>query len=210
MNGRKLKTAKRSSNGFFVLTACILLVLTLLAAWSIGEAYARYVTSDDANDSGNVASVGIESFDLFEHADGVESIDYTKVVPGADIPGPHIQLEINSQVSYTLYVKVTAINFPPVDGNGVEAGTVSYSLSDAWRLVNTATEQKGDDKYTVSTYEYIVSGEGEAQSCVFEAGTPYEMEIEILKDDVIYISQYYDPQTTKFTLAFEAYIRQVA
>lgn len=209
--GSLRKTAKRFSSGVPIWAMCILFVLSLLAAMSFGEVYARYVTSDDADGTGNVASVGIESFELFEHAKGVESIDYTKVVPGADIPGPHVKLKIDAQVDYTLYVKVTAINFPPADGEGNEVQTVSYSLSeDTWRLVNTTTEQKGNDKYTVSTYEYIVGTEGGKQNCVFKAGTPYEMEIGILKDDVIYISQYYDPQTTKFTLAFEAYLRQVA
>lgn len=208
--GSLRKTAKRFSGGIPVWAICILFVISLLAAWSVGEVYARYATSGDSDDTGNVASVGIESFELFEHGNGVESIDYTKVVPGADIPGPHVKLKIDAQVNYTLYVKVTSVNFPPADGDGNEVQTVSYSLSETWRLVNTTTEQKGNDKYTVSTYEYIVGTEGENTDCVFKAGTPYEMEIKILKDDVIYISQYYDPDTTKFTLAFEAYLRQIA
>lgn len=224
----KEKIVKKSFGKILLRTAVILLSLTVFAAGSIS--YAKYISVNSTDDSANIAGMGIEIFELNEHGKRVENIDYTKVVPGADIPGPHIKLKINSEVNYSLFVKITRSTSMPthsytyIDENGEEVpvieDTVYYFLSPYnW-------DQYGkpyiDGDKTVETYQYIVSSENGKKDYAFKAATQYNYtneddgkikangEIEILGNDVIYVSQYYDYKNSpKFTLSFEVYIRQV-
>lgn len=191
-------------------TACVLIGLTLTAL-TVSEVYARFISSKNSDESANVASVGIEIFELKEYGKTVEHIDLTKVVPGADIPGPHIKLRINSEVNYSLFVKVkvpnaNCIKFILDDSDTVtEEQTITYRMSKNWQIYGDPYDEGGE---TVYTYQY---------SSVFKAGQQYdctgENEIEILDGDEIYVSQYYneyDKETPQnFTLTFEALIRQV-
>ena len=192
----------------FVLLAVLLVVAGTLS-------YAKYINTEEEKQSAGVANMGVELFEFVEYGNVPEGtivkdlkIDFTKVVPGADIPGPHIQLKINSEVSYSLFVKVTATprdpgkTFPLMwSGEKV----VEFNMSEKWEKVEG---QEG-------LYRYIVKSANGVNDCVFKPATKYDYtgidEIQLLEADVIYISQYYpfyDP-SYEFTLSFETFVRQV-
>ena len=195
-------------------TVCILLVVAILVAWSVSGVFAKYVTSDNSSNSAGVAGVGVEIFSLAEHGQTVVGFDYSNVVPGVDIPGPHIQLKINSSVSYTLYLKVTTFNCPTyIDVEGEQVQVVYFDMTADWEPVESVTV----DGYTVSTYKFVVGTADTVSNYVFKAGEEYsyvdDNEITILKDDVIYVSERYgefrDSEDLSFSIKFEAYILQV-
>lgn len=200
-------------------TVCVLLSLAIFTIGSFS--YARYISSNDENSSAGVANMGIEVFELEKGGSLVTNIDYTQVVPGADIPGPHIKLKMCSEVSWSLYVKVTEYGFPVADGEGgdnsldekngnaiaanVTVGkdengedkkewhnVVMYEMSDEWELVDTQTVTENDEEYYVKTYKYTFK---DTKTGVFKPATQYDYtgsdEIELLMGDVIFISQYY-------------------
>lgn len=200
-------------------TAVILLSLAVVAVGTFS--YAKYVYNSETEDSASAASMGIEIFELEERGTTIQNIDFTKVVPGADIPGPHIRLKINAEVNYSLFVKITQSKVMPTYtyfdefGHEVEEPSVAYLMSeDYWTPYGNPYDVDGNK--TVYTYKY---------NFVFKAGQKYnytndkyegyktEGEIKILYGDVIYVSQYYNeyykgnPQN--FTLSFETSIRQV-
>lgn len=193
------------------LTLCILLIVSILFAWSINGVLAKYVTSDEASNSANVAGVGVEILNLVQYGQAVAGLDYSKVVPGADIPGPHIQLKINSEVSYTLYVRITVQNLPSyTNDDGETVNTVYFDLTDDWTFVDSVDA----DNYTTSTYKYVVDTTNNVKNYVFNAGEEHEYigdnEITILKNDLIYVSdRYSDRDGMPFSIKFEVYIRQV-
>ena len=194
------KHAKKSSYSVRNILYCVvggLLVLTILTTWMVSGLFAKYVASENPVDSAHAASTGIVKFELLEHeasdtgktgiymqtANEVAGITYDKVIPGVDIPkDPFIRLELkNAEVDYALYVKVVESNLP---------GTVTYSLTDSWELVDAAN----------GIYKY---------KSVFEAGTQYAGEIKILKEDTLYVSEHYVGNGQEFTLIFEAQLKQV-
>ena len=207
-------------------TICIVLAVAVCTAGSIS--YAKYISSENMNDHSDVANMGVELFELQEHGVLRQNVDLTQVVPGADIDGPHIRLKINSEVSYTLFLRIIHDEFPEsykyIDEEGVEnvVDTVYYTvMKDQWTLYEA---YKDGDKY-VEVYQFVVSNENGEKDHVFKASTPYNYtyygegamgEITVLLGDVIYISQYYDytfvrnqGHTKDFTISFEAFIRQV-
>lgn len=196
-------------------TVGILLVVTVVIALSIGVVYARYVNLDKSNNSANVANVGVEIFNLVAYGKAIEGIDYSNIVPGVDIPGPHIQLKINSEVSYALFLQVTVCNCPTyVNVDGEKAEVVYFALTDDWELINTVTEEN----YTTFSYKYIVDTTDDVNNYVFKAGENHiyvdSNEIKILQDDVIYVSQNYSDiygngEDLSFFIKFESYIQQV-
>ena len=146
---------------------CLLLIVAILVVWSVGVVYAKYVTSDSSSNSAGVAQVGVETFNLVEHGQAVAGTDYSKVIPGVDIPGPHIQLKINSEVNYTLYLEITSRNFPTyVNVNGEQVKVVYFDLTDDWELVKTV--ESGSN--TTYTYKYIVDKIDNVNNYVFTAG----------------------------------------
>ena len=209
------KTKKQSLGSMLYRTACVLLALVMLTAWAVFGVYAKYATEGGSNDSAGVAKVGVEVFNLVQYGQTVAGIDYSKVVPGADIPGPHIQLKINSEVSYTLYLEITSSNCPiylNVDGNEVKV--VYFDLTDKWELVKTVNE----DNYTTCTYKYVVNVINGEKDYVFKAGVEHlytdTNEITILQDDVIYVSERYAELNasngeSSFSLKFVTYVQQV-
>ena len=196
----------------------ILLGAAVVAVGSVS--YAKYVTSDEVKENSHVASMGIDLFELVEHGSAVESmkIDYTKVVPGANIPGPHVRLKVDAEVSYRLFVKYTLIGELPTykfmeDGYEHEFETIGIQFSDKWKYYMTYRYPEEDRVEVIyqyldifkptEKYDYTAEGSGE---------------IKVLQNDEIFVSQYYGKydypgqsyeQVAKFELTFEAYIRQV-
>ena len=230
-------------------------ILALLAFGALSFSYAKYIASRESDNSAGVANVGVEVFELVKPEDddydwswfkttysddgigagykGKAVVDYEQIVPGADIPAPYINLKINSEVSYTLYVKVkVSQNLPhyikEVDANGypVTEETI-YCLpdDDQWTVIGDQTKKEGD--CFVYTYKYIVDNTATDDSqYIFKAGTKYEekdeygnataKKISILYNDLIYVSDKYgraefgtwNDSATPFTIEFEIFIRQ--
>lgn len=212
---------KKSYVSILYWAVCIIIVLTLIGL-TLGEVYAKYISSNNSDDSANVANVGVEVFELVEHGEEKNTqyyYDCKKIIPGVDIPGPHVKLKINSEVSYALYVKVTVPNAKCIkygnDGNSpTEEQTVTFSVLSEWGSPVETQEVKDKTSnvllYTVYTYKYAT---------VFKPATEYNYtkdegalgEIKVLEGDVVKVSQYFKPDSEdfSFSLAFEAYIRQV-
>lgn len=177
----------------------ILAGVAVIAAGSVS--YAKHLSAEEAKQSAGVANMGVTLFELVENGNAANDlrIDYTKVVPGADIPGPHIRLKINSEVSWLLFVKVTTNNFPimGVDADGNEMETVTYEMAEGWKQVGAPTVKGNVTEYT---YQY---------NYVFLPAVEHDYTIGILEDDVIFVSQYFNHETaSNFSLSFETYIRQ--
>ena len=212
MRREKLGKINNSFNGMLYRTVCFLLIVAIiLAVWSVSGVYAKYVDSNNSGNSANVAGVGVEFFKLVQYGQTVAGINYSKVVPGADIPGPHIQLKIKSEVSYTLFLNVTVYNCPTyINDDGEEVDAVYFDLTADWEFVKSV-ENSG---YTTSTYKYVVDKNNNVKNYVFKAGEEYSYvdlnEITVLKNDVIYVSERYSSSKNgDFSLKFDAYIQQV-
>lgn len=234
----KVKILKKPYSRILCWTLYILAVITL-CVFAVSEVYAKYVSSGKSDGSANVAGMGIEVFELVDHGNSKladhgkdePSIKYdcTKVIPGVDIPGPHIKLKIKSEVSYTLYVKVKVpnvdcIKFGEDDNNvtAVKKPTVTYKMAGNW--VEDVEHRVKENGYTVYTYKYSVAKDSApGTDFVFKAGEEHvydspDTEIQILDGDKIDVSQYFSykdfdhknyPDVTDFTLSFETFIRQV-
>lgn len=211
----KLKKLKKPLSKKFVFrTAVVLICLAVLAAGTVS--YAKYFSFFEKNSSASVANVGIEVFEINKYGSLATNIDFSQIVPGADIPGPHIKLKMNSEVNWSLFVKVTERGFPveewldDVPGNSISArvtvgkdengddiiqyhDVISYFMSENWERIDTVKEvdKKSGEIYYVKTYKY---------TSVFVAGKSYnftneegkgEGEIALLAGDFIEVSQYY-------------------
>lgn len=235
MNRRIFATlTKRSFGVMLYRTVCVLLVLTVLTACSISGVYARYIAAGSVDGSANVASMGIEVFNLVQSSE--------KVVPGVDMAGPYIQLQLESEVSYTLFVMVKVPNVEyiefDVDGTGNttfdpdDGVLIKCAMSANWTPTSDEPYEVTENnvKYTVYKYKYIVSSDNGVNNYIFRAGTPFKttdaegkdaaQTIKILQDDTIYVSENFskilfdkddskDKDFGKFSLKFEAYIQQV-
>lgn len=199
-----MNRGKISIGRILLLPSFMLIGILVFIAGTVS--YAKYVSGEESKQSAGIANMGVELFELVEYGKPVNElkIDYTKVVPGADIPGPHIRLMINSEVSWTLFVRVTQTGLPlkGVNEHDREIDTIYYEMSENWAQV---PGQEG-------LYRYIVNDPKESEhDYVFKPATVHdytgESEIAILAGDMIYVSQYYD-KASEFTLSFEAYIRQ--
>lgn len=201
--------AKRPAFGHSILfRMCgVLFLLTMFSTWLVTGLYAKYTFTGSATDSAQVASAGTVNLELWEHkadwnaATGVYTLDantkvtsnsYKKVMPGVDIDkDPFIQLEIrNAEVSYALYVKVTENDFPTYMAGTESKKAVTYELTDKWECVDSDN----------GIYKY---------KDVFKAGTTYDDVIQILKNDMLYVSEHYVGNNQEFSLTFSAWVVQV-
>ena len=208
MSRNKCVKIKRSAGDIVYRAVGILLMLTMLTSWLVSGLYAKYVISYTIGDSAKVAETGIMKLELWEHKanetktetggpggkyeldlkDEVKGNAYEKVLPGVDIPkDPFIRLELkDTVVGYELYVRaIESDPFPEY---------VTYELTSDWECVDPDN----------GIYKY---------KDVFEANKPYNYtdgsEIQILKDEMIYVSEHYVGSGQKFTLTFEAWLSQV-
>ena len=173
--------------------------MTMFTTWLLSGMYAKYIVSGNVNDSAQVADTGIRNMELLEHQaelkngkyklndEEVTGNEYKKVIPGVDIPkDPFIRLELEPNVKYELYVKVTRSDpFPE---------TVTYSLSEKWKL----SESLSDTDQGVFVYKY---------EDIFN--TEFNDNIEILKDNMIYVNEHYEGKGQTFSLTFIAWLKQV-
>lgn len=195
------KKSQLTAQNIVIWTVGILLMLTTLSTWLVSNLFAKYVINDTSENSATVAAGGAV-VELWEHKanlnNGIYELDeatevigytYNKVIPGVDIAkDPFVRLEIsNAEVSYALYVQITESNpFPD---------TVTYDVTQDWEVFD---EDKGIYKYKT----------------VFDAATPYEGDIKILKDDTLYVSEHYVGKDEagndlEFSLTFSAWLKQV-
>ena len=215
MNTKFNSQLQQSLSSKLCRTLCVLLIVAILATLTISGVYALYVNSNNSSNAAGVAGVGVEIFNLVEHGQAVAGVDYSNVVPGVDIPGPHIQLKIKSEVSYTLYVVVKVSNLPTyINADGEEVQAIYFDLTSDWELVQTVET----DGTTAYTYKYVVSTIDGEKNYVFTAGKQHtylnDNEIAILQNDVIYVSEKYgelcrNGEDTSFSVKFETYIQQV-
>lgn len=160
------KLNNKSINKILLRSSFILLAVMMFALGSVS--YAKYVSTNDTDDSAGVAGMGVELFEMDKYGSYAANIDYTQVVPGADIPGPRISLKLNSEVSYTIYLRVTEASDSDAgfgtqdteyqrgntikgkDGEGRTHDIVAYSLAPWW------TYEGGMDPYTEGSITYKV------------------------------------------------------
>lgn len=209
------------------------LALVALAVSAVGSfSLARYISSGGMDDSATVADLGIKIYKFSDRQALVENIDFTQVVPGADIPAPHIELKLQSEVSYTLFVKVTTTGFSQWETdtqdntkiigakvigknhNDKEHEWVKYTLGERWDYVTSSYDDENNVRTSTYKYNLATDVKNDPADYVFKPTKSYDFtgddELQILDGDVIYISQYYDhKKAEKFTLSFETYIHQV-
>lgn len=160
-------------------TAFVLVGASVFAVGSFS--LAKYVSSESSEGSGSVASLGIKLFELKEGS-LLESVDYRQAVPGFDIPAPRISLHINSEVSYTLYLKVTEGStiggehdwrtgeyargnaIMGQDSAGKECEVISYEMADWWEYEGTSADVDYDENgisYHTKYYKYNITTDTE-------------------------------------------------
>ncbi|MCH5192188.1 MAG: hypothetical protein J1F23_08505 [Oscillospiraceae bacterium] len=193
--GKNIKKSQHSVHNVLFWAVGSLLILTMLSTWIVSGTYAKYVISSYMLDSAKVAKTGIGSMELLEHEaelnNGIYTLTknevtkntYDRVIPGVDIAkDPFIRLDIASDVTFELYIKVVKSNpFPD---------TVTYELTDDWIEIDA----------TNGIYKY---------KDAFEAGTPFKGEIGILENDELIVSEHYVCDIKTFTLTFSAWLVQV-
>lgn len=220
MNSVKHAKKQLSVGNIMYWSVGALLLLVLLTTCLVSGLFAKYVISEEFYDSARVASTGIGKLELVEHKandkktandkptgeyeldmqddDGVKRNTYTKVLPGTDIPkDPVVRIELNElTVSYTLYVKVIESDYFPEN--------VTYKLTENWVKVGT------DDGADIYQYNSVDPVTNEKTPFIFKAGMEYEYEeIHILKDDTLYVGEFYVGEGKSFTLSFDAWLKQV-
>ena len=219
----KGKIFKKSYRNVLYLAISSFVIVALLIALS-ATSLAKYISSHNSDQSAGTAKMGIETFELIEHGKHGENDDSTvngtqlkydceKIIPGVDIPGPHVRLKIDSEVSFALYVKVNVPNVACVkfgSGDATATQTVTYKMAGGW-VEDGASETVTVSGviYTVYTYKY---------ANVFKPATVYNYtgddEISVLDGDAIKVSQYYksssqNSSSPEFSLTFNAYMKQV-
>lgn len=192
--------SKFTTKNILVKAIVILLFLTLVSTCLVSGLFAKYATKGNSADSAHVAAGG--SLEIWEHAatleNGIYVLDevkkttnnlYSKVIPGVDIPkDPFIQLHLEkTEVDYKLYLQVIKSDYFPE--------TVTFALTDKWL------------PYDEANGIYVYDG-------YFDAGTPFTEDIPILKNDMLFVGEHYvgrdeNGSDQKFSLTFQAYLKQV-
>ena len=209
MSKKHSKKSKVTVNNVVLHTVGILLVLTMLSVWLTCGLYAKYIVSENFEDSATVQKTGNSNIELLEHKavliedadkavqldsvyelsnEETETNDYKFVLPGVDIPKDPFARITGSAVtsdqpllSYNLYIKVVEENIP---------ATVSYDISADWELVG----KEG----TTSTYKYKK-----------DIASNFSGTIYILKDNKIMVSDKYVGNGKSFSLSFDAWLKQI-
>lgn len=203
-----VKKTQFSVGNIIYWTIGILLVLTLLSIWLVTGLFAKYVSSAASDNEVRVAGTGGATLELLEHraydaegyadayggeyrldlTDEVRENNYTKVLPGVDIPkDPFVRLKIkNAEVDFELYIQITESEYFPE--------YVTYSVTDKWECVDAAN----------GIYKYKV---------YFDAGETYDFTgrntIPILKSNKLFVSEHYVGEDKQFSLSFKSWLKQV-
>lgn len=214
----RVKFFKKSYRNVLILVVITVALITLLIALSVNS-LAKYISSKESDGTAGVASVGIEVVNLVDDdnlgkatvAGSSKSVeyDYQKVIPGVDILVPDVQVKFNAEVNYELYIKVTV---PDADcigfgGKGKADATITYEMSSDWEEVEGQEPVKSGNG-TVYTYKYIGD---ESEDGIFESGAEYNLTLGLLDKGKVFVSQNFKYDSVeKFTLTFEAIVRQAA
>lgn len=227
LNTRKEKAMFRVHDVIFM-SFGVLLTTTLLSVWLICGMFAKYITTGNDNDSARVAKTGVVKAEILEHEaynkdkSGIYELrndekntsdstlhkevngnKYTEVLPGVDIPkDPFIRLEIDSEVDYELFLRVTESEYFPEK--------VTYEIDKVnWKLVSE------DTKNHTRIFKYIGNADGVINGYI-DAGKHTILIDKILVNNKLEVSQYYDADAEykkddngKFTLSFDAWLKQV-
>lgn len=172
LNKASLKKILRRSS-FFLLSVIVFVVGSV--------SYAKYLSANNMDDASGIAHMGVEIFELEKYGSYAANIDYTQAVPGADIPGPRISLKLESEVSFTVYLRVTegagkdAVRLSTQDkryerGNvikgqdadGMSHDVVAYTLAPWWTYRGTMDSYKNEEDgmvYNVKLYQYNLAAD---------------------------------------------------
>ena len=191
MNNGKHQNEKLISirNTLFIVT-CHLLVLTLLSMCMVSGTFAKYVVRYSISEAAHVASSGGTEIKLLEHeaiyddttgeyepgTDTVSGNAYLQVIPGVDIFKDPF-VQLDIDPDLPLELYLEVTDETP--------DTVTFSLTDDWIQV--------DGKNGIYKYKTVFN-------------TAYTGTIQILKDNELIVSQYYDGED--FTLSFQAWLTQ--
>ena len=184
-----MRSEKRREKPAVVFAVCLIVIAaTVLIMMGIR---AKYITSVPLSGTVTFEANLADDVTLTEHqatrnADGsytlgVETTNKNSyvVMPGVDIPkDPFFTIKNKSSIDVYLYVEI-------VD---TSPDTVTYELANDW----TKLEITGRNVYV---YEGTISQEG-------------SQNIQILKDNMVYVSDQYDPDSSEFKLKFYGYMVQ--
>lgn len=202
------KKSQFSVHNVMFRTVGILLVLATLSVWLLCGLYAKYIVSENYQDSASVDSIGIGNLELLEHeAVLIEDADkavqqdsvyeltdnevtkntYDVVLPGVDIPkDPFIRIKVEPKATCELYVQVVEKDIP---------NTVTYEMAGGWELIKTETAQS---ETTVYTYKYNKA-----------IDSKFSGPVSVLKNNKLKVSESYVGNGKTFTLNFNAWLVQI-
>lgn len=236
MNNKKLRF-----HDYIFMLAGILLFLTMLSLWFLCGLFAKYTVNDSSAENARVAEFGfvevkehkvVEKQDVMKPGEQIEDVYYSNdeyydmvykldmesevdtnfygiMMPGVDIPKDPFVRVTAGEVDCELYIEITEIGIPTefVDIYGKKhEPLVTYNVDDTkWNLESSKKDSNGN---LVCVYKYLGT---------IKAGSKTQ-EIGILKDNKIYISQYYDadgfyngknPESGDFSITFNAWMGQI-
>lgn len=147
--------SKKSFGRILFRTAVILLSIAVIASGAIS--YAKFISASGMDDASGVAIGGIEVFELEQYGGTQANIDFSQVVPGADIPGPRVNLKMYSEVKWSLFVKVTETGFPAVDDENDELYDKLYKAKGNSIGADVIVGMNEDDSYKTERHSAVVS-----------------------------------------------------
>lgn len=180
--------------------AGVLLFLTLLSVWLVSGLFAKYTFSDQHSDNARVAK-GLPVPEILEHRaelvngeyklvmnEEVNQNFYRQTIPGVDIPKDTVvRISRSSEVKYELFLKVHEENFPTMKSSGKTVNAVNY-------MIDTTNWEKVPGKDDEYKYKGTIKvGE----------------DINIIRDNMLYVSDHYNGNGKTFSLGFEAWISQI-
>ncbi len=185
------------------LTPSLLLVLVLVLAMTIGTTYAKYVSQETVNGTVNITA------ELGEIQMVCSNNESYSLIPGHDIVvGDYVQINNKSPIpAYVFLTLKTNINTDNKDAtddtNLADDHNVSYTLSNNWRQISSATV--GEE----TTIVYVYAADGSTATVVDntfgENGTG-----QIPVNAMIEVSQKLNVPGTGVYLSFTAHMYQTA
>ena len=182
-----------------LLAACLL--VAALALLAIAGLRAKYVTTVDLTGAVHFTADLAVDVTLLEHkaernSDGSYKLHTTEtvatntyvVMPGVDIPkDPTITITTKSAIPAYLYVEV--VGEPPTE--------VSYAMKSCWQKLSISGRK---------VYVYQDSGSYD----LTDANGDGIIELEILENNKIIVSDKFDPASGSFNINFSAYLIQIS
>lgn len=204
---RKHVDWKRAASG-------LLILVVLLASVAGGAAYAKYVTDVKLNQNKVTINASLGTIELIEHkavrlvngdydllddtayAVGTEQHQHVTanayiLLPGLDIPkDPFVRITGKTTIEAYVFVEVV--------GELDDDSGITYSLTADWTKLENVT---GAHDGTVYVYKAAITN---------TFGDKGNGDIQILKDNTVYVSQYLDKSVKDLTLTFYACMYETA